>query len=526
MCLVEIEKQRGLQPACTFPVTEGMVVATEQRARRGGAQVRAGDALLRAHPLLHVLPDERQRETRRLRAADAGLQYGLTTGAMRRTPRTPGRSTRSRKYFVMDHSRCILCRRCIRACDEIAANHTLGVRERGARTMIIADMDVPFGESSCVSCGTCLQVCPTGALIDRRSAYMGRDRRAGAQADHLHGLLRRLRHRGRRPQQPAAAGRGRLGRAERRPAVRRRPLRDGRAQPKRVTSPMIRRDGEWVKATWDEATDLVAGKLKAAGQGRRPGLAPRDQRDARRVQAPHADVLGSDQIGLLYGAAPQDLGPKASLADVAGADCIVLVGGDPLDDQKVIGYMVKRAVDLGATLTIVADGAEPARPVGAEAPADERARRRRHDRGRCRAAGRALCGGPVRRDLRVPARPAREGHASCRWSRARTPLGAARQGSRHRRSPAMRSSSWPPTRSRTGTRCRRPASPWCRPLTDADGRAGRRGPPVPRLDRTAGPHRQHGRPSLAVQPFLHAAGRRAGGRCDPGRARDPACGNP
>jgi len=81
----------------------------------------------------------------------------------------------SRPYFSMDHNRCILCRRCVRACDELVGNATLGLKERGAKTMIIADMDVPFGDSSCVSCGTCLQVCPTGALIDRASAYLGAD---------------------------------------------------------------------------------------------------------------------------------------------------------------------------------------------------------------------------------------------------------------------------------------------------------------------------------------------------------------
>jgi formate dehydrogenase major subunit len=74
----------------------------------------------------------------------------------------------TRKYFVMEPNRCVLCRRCVRACADIAANHTLGLKERGANSMIIADHDLPFGESSCVECGTCLQVCPTGALISRR----------------------------------------------------------------------------------------------------------------------------------------------------------------------------------------------------------------------------------------------------------------------------------------------------------------------------------------------------------------------
>jgi predicted molibdopterin-dependent oxidoreductase YjgC len=119
---------------------------------------------------------------------------------------------------------------------------------------------------------------------------------------------------------------------------------------------MIKQNGDWVKASWAEATDLVASKFKAAGKV--AGLvSPRATVETLGVfKHMMADVLHSDQISLLYGAAPQDLGPKATLADIAGADCIVLVGGEPLDGQKVIGYKVKRAVDLGATLTIVADG--------------------------------------------------------------------------------------------------------------------------------------------------------------------------
>ena len=84
----------------------------------------------------------------------------------------------------MDHNRCILCRRCIRVCDELVGNGTLGLKNRGAETMIIADMDVPFGESSCVSCGTCLQVCPTGALDGPRQRLYGSNRRGQARQEH------------------------------------------------------------------------------------------------------------------------------------------------------------------------------------------------------------------------------------------------------------------------------------------------------------------------------------------------------
>jgi formate dehydrogenase major subunit len=357
MCLVEIEKQRGLQPACTFPVSEGMVVSTNSE-RVTGARKFVLELLFseRVHYCMYCAMSGSQ-ETTQCELQKLAYEHGLTHWRYEPNTSHPWPVDGSRKYFFMDHSRCILCRRCIRACEEIAANHTLGVRERGAKTMVIADVDVPLGESSCVSCGTCLQVCPTGALIDRRSAYMGgsgelqRKRTTctacsvGCAVDAVYRSNQLLKVEGvwDAPNGGLLCVKGRFEAAE--------------PKPKRVTSPMIKRDGEWVKATWAEATELVAGKLKAANKV--AGLAsPRATVESLGVfKHLIGDILGSDQISLLYGAAPQDIGPKASLNDVAGADCIVLVGGEPLEGQKVVGYKVKRAVDLGATLTIVADGA-------------------------------------------------------------------------------------------------------------------------------------------------------------------------
>lgn len=81
----------------------------------------------------------------------------------------------SHNYIVIDPNRCVLCRRCVRACSQLAGHNVLGEMNRGFDTMIIADMDIPLGESSCTSCGLCVQVCPTGAITDKRSYYFGKD---------------------------------------------------------------------------------------------------------------------------------------------------------------------------------------------------------------------------------------------------------------------------------------------------------------------------------------------------------------
>ncbi len=170
MCLVEVKGMRGLQTACTCPVAYGMEVQTESDA---AVEVRKF--------VLELLFAERNHYCMFCQMSgdcelqDMAYRYGLDHFTYPR-PYDKLPVDASRKYFIMDHNRCILCTRCVRACSEIAANHTLNVRGRGSESMIMADLNVPFGDSSCIECGSCLQVCPTGALIDARSAYGGREK--------------------------------------------------------------------------------------------------------------------------------------------------------------------------------------------------------------------------------------------------------------------------------------------------------------------------------------------------------------
>ncbi len=355
MCLVEIEKQRNLQPACTYPVTEGMVVETAT-PRVTEARKFVLDLLFseRVHYCMYCAvsgnDESTQCELQRL-----AYQHGLTHWQFAPTTAKKWPMDASRKYFFMDHSRCILCRRCIRVCDEIVANHTLGVRERGAHTLIIADDDVPFGESTCISCGTCLQVCPTGALIDRRSAYMG------GQGDYTHTLSTCVAC-------PVGCGIDAMTRGQM--LVRVNGDWDaanggllcvhGRfevvepSQP-RVTAPMVRVADGWAEVSWDEALTAVANRLKAAGPV--AGLAtPRaTSEELSAFQQLFASAVPGSEIGLLYGEMPPALGATASLEDLSKADCIVVVNGQPLEDQKVVGYIVRRVAENGTKLIVVSD---------------------------------------------------------------------------------------------------------------------------------------------------------------------------
>ena len=262
----------------------------------------------------------------------------------------------TRRYFVMDHGRCILCRRCIRACDEIAANHTLGLTHRGAQAMICADDEIPFGESTCVSCGTCLQVCPTGALHDRQSVYLGHESQVtrtaatcvgcamgcGIQAITRDNHLLRVEGDWAAPNGGLLCAEGRFEVVEPKPA--------------RILRPLIRRDGQQSKADWDEALARVAEKFGEAHLV--AGVAsPRLTSDSLAAfQCFFHDILESSEVALLSGEVPPlDLGAMASLRDVAESDCIALIGGNPGAHQKVLRHLIRRALDRGARLLIVND---------------------------------------------------------------------------------------------------------------------------------------------------------------------------
>jgi formate dehydrogenase major subunit len=353
MCLVEVEKQRTLQPACTFQATDGMVVHTESEK-----------VVETRKFLLELLFSERNHYCMYCQmSGDCELQnlayrYGLDSWLYPR-PYTPLPVDATRQYFVMDHNRCILCRRCIRACQEVVGNYTLGMGGRGTDSMIVADMNVPFGESSCISDGTCLQVCPTGALMDRRSAYRGRETEVehtkstctvcsiGCSMDVITRDNQILRIEG---DWDGAVNGGVLCVAGRFDI-----LNENR---KRVTKPMVRRNGALEAATWDEAIDAVADKLKAMDGHALAALA--SSRATNEALSQFAKVFG--QLGAASVSTTKEIPAflqeaEGSLSVLDEADLYVLVGDDLREDHRVAGIMIQRGVmNRGARLVIVDDG--------------------------------------------------------------------------------------------------------------------------------------------------------------------------
>jgi formate dehydrogenase major subunit len=361
VCLVEVSRHQPLYPSCTYRVSEGLTVETRServmKARRF---------------VLDMIFSERNHYcmfcemSGNCELQDLGYEYGLDHWVYPTyQERFPVDATRD--TFLMDHNRCVLCRRCVRACAELVANHTLGMRQRGARTMITADLNVPFGDSSCISCGTCLQVCPTGALIDKASAFMDVGRHAevervlsvctgcsvgcGIEIVTRGGNVVRI-----DGDWDAAPNRGLLCEKGRF-----RPLADGR---RRITRPLARRSGASIPsvgpepAGWDTALELAARGLAAAG-GKAGLLASTTASNEALELAENlfCGQLGAAQAGILNAAASRLPVAHGTLADIAAADLILLVGAEPAAEQPVVSFLVKRRIDQGARLLLV-DGGE------------------------------------------------------------------------------------------------------------------------------------------------------------------------
>ncbi len=364
LCVVEVAGARTLQPACTLPVSQGMVVQTDTPKT---AEAR--------HFVLTLLFSERNHFCMycQMSGGDCELQNAAYGEGMTQWPLQPNWQPypvdASHPYFVLDHNRCILCRRCIRACTELVGNSTLGMQERGAANILVADLNVPLGESTCISCGTCVQVCPTGALIDRLSAYRGREQEvqhiqstcAGCSVGCGIEMIVRDNHLLRIDgnwDAPVNAGllceQGRFL-----------PLKEER---ERALTPLVRKNGALKATTWAEALDVVAARLRPLiGQNGHGVAALASTRLP--VEALHAfkelfnDRLGSDLVtsieeGIttaLPGSLAQELGHpfEGTLAVLAESDCVLAIGVDLAANHQIAGFSIKRNLPKGTRLIVI-----------------------------------------------------------------------------------------------------------------------------------------------------------------------------
>jgi bidirectional [NiFe] hydrogenase diaphorase subunit len=173
LCLVEVTGVAKLLPACTTKVAEGMDVKTDTERLRKYRRMILELLLAERNHTCAVCVSNGHCELQTL-AYSQGLDHVRYEYTF---PRWKVDITH--RLFGMDHNRCVLCGRCVRVCWHIEGAGTKNVSGRGARSQVITDLHVPWGDAdSCTSCGKCVQSCPTGALFHKGSTVgeMERDR--------------------------------------------------------------------------------------------------------------------------------------------------------------------------------------------------------------------------------------------------------------------------------------------------------------------------------------------------------------
>jgi len=173
LCIVEVVGTPKLLPACTTVIAEGMEIKTESDRLRKYRKMTLELLFAERNHVCAVCVANGHCELQTL-AYEQGVDH------VRYDYLFPKWSVdTSHERFGMDHNRCILCSRCVRACVEIEGASTKSIAGRGAKSKIISDLNEPWGEAdSCTSCGKCVQSCPTGALFNKGStvAEMEHDR--------------------------------------------------------------------------------------------------------------------------------------------------------------------------------------------------------------------------------------------------------------------------------------------------------------------------------------------------------------
>ena len=377
LCLVEIEGMKGYPASCTTPVAEGMRVSTQSdrlaELRRGVMELYVSD-----HPLdCDTCPANGHCELQDM-AEVVGVSATRYGHAGANHFRAPGNDhvvapDKSNPYFAFDPSLCIVCSRCVRACDEVQGTHALTIQGRGFESKVAASQDQSFLDSECVSCGACVQACPTAALMEKSVIALGQPERSVITTC-------------------AYCGVGCSFRAEMQgeDVVRMVPHIDGKANhghacfkgrfaigyvshAERITTPMIRASihNAWTVVSWDEAIAHTAREFRRIqaehGQGAIGGITSSrcTNEETWLVQKLVRAAFGNNNVDTCARVchSPTGYGLKATLGESAGTqnfdsvretDVMFVIGANPTDAHPVFGSAMKRRLREGARL-IVAD---------------------------------------------------------------------------------------------------------------------------------------------------------------------------
>ena len=382
LCVVEIEGRRGTPASCTTPVAEGMVVRTQsdkvRKVRRGVMELYISD-----HPLDCLtcaangdceLQDMAGAVGLRDVRYDAGRSHFETRAAASGESNPDWRpKDDSNPYFSYDPSKCIVCSRCVRACEEVQGTFALTIEGRGFDSRVSAGMaEDNFLTSDCVSCGACVQACPTATLQEKSVAEIGTPDRSVVTTCAYCGVGCSFKAEMRGDQLvrmvPWKAGKANRGHS----CVKGRFAWGYANHADRITAPMIRDSIEepWREVSWEEAFAFTAGKLRAIqaahGTGAIGGITSSrcTNEETYLVQKLVRSVFGNNNVDTCARVchSPTGYGLKTTFGTSAGTqdfdsvehtDVVMVIGANPTDGHPVFGSRLKKRLRQGAKLIVV-----------------------------------------------------------------------------------------------------------------------------------------------------------------------------
>jgi formate dehydrogenase major subunit len=369
LCLVEIEGRKGFPASCTTLVADGLKIRTEtpklSQLRRGVMELYISDHPLdcvtcpaNGHCELQDMADELDiTETR----------YGLAGKNHHHMP-----ADTSNPYFTFDPTMCIVCSRCVRACDEVQGTFALTIQGRGFNSKVSASQNEPFLASECVSCGACVEACPTVALTEKSVIALGRPEHTVTTTCAYCGVgcsfkaevkdsqvVRMAPNRDGHPNHGHACVKGRFA--------------FGYAtHPDRVTTPMIRRsiNEPWQQVSWDEAIGHAASEFRRIqakyGRDAIGGITSSrcTNEETFLVQKLVRAAFGNNNVDTCARVchSPTGYGLRSTIGESSGtqafdsvmkADVIIIVGANPTEGHPVFASQMKRRLRQGAKLIVI-----------------------------------------------------------------------------------------------------------------------------------------------------------------------------
>ena len=370
-CMVEVKGERVLAASCCRNPAKGMEVTTDsERAVKSQKMV--------LELLLSDMPEKRHTLNSELDQWASRLQVGKPRFEARHQPQ----ADLSHHGIAVNLDSCIQCTRCVRACREEQVNDVIGLAFRGEHAKIVFDIDDAMGDSTCVACGECVQACPTGALMPAREAGLVKPDKQVHSVCPFCGVGCQLTYNIKDNKILSVDGRDGPSNHNRL-CVKGRYGFDYVHHKQRLTKPLIRKPGvlkyadftmdpanplEYFReATWEEALDLAAGRLKEirdtkgktalAGFGSAKGT----NEEAYLFQKLVRTGFGSNNVdhctrlchassvaALMEGVASGAVSNQVS--DVAHAEVIFLIGANPVSNHPVAATWIKNAIKKGAKL--------------------------------------------------------------------------------------------------------------------------------------------------------------------------------